>query len=317
MNAIMALLIFVSANLTPQATDMTVVVYGGVVDDLVLHDRRMTEDSKRIYINEGDSSRVIWKGDRVINRVKISPNGMYVAFITEDEIQNAQTLNLVHAFHLMVVERTGKLVKDLEDGVRYSWGPNGSQIVYIRAVRIEEKMGYEPTGTAIYDVQKDMLTNLDFKTYDLDWASFDSLVYYLDYSTGKVKSFNPETRVSAITDYKGICFSPDGEFYYRPNYEGGGFALYSKDNIDLTKMLLKGADINYPSHPQWINAHALLLRNQKISTSGKTTNVIYDPKGNRISRIEGKTVGSVNNRTYIGMLSAGRSIVPKKVPQQY
>jgi hypothetical protein len=308
-----SLLMALNLEPAPAATKSKLAVYGGVEDDIILNGRKGSADAKCLYVVENGKKRVLWKSSKMIVKSIISPNGIYVGFVSEDEIPKGRLVNWTKSFHLHVISLKGKLIKTIEDGIRFSWDASGTRVVVVKGLRIEEGEGFKPVETGIYDLKNDNYDKLDFITYDVSWSASDHLIYYLEYLSGETKTYDPKTMRSVGTDLKGIHLSPDGTFYFKPAYEGGEFALYSRNNDDLTKQFIASTSISHAVQPAWISDHTLLLKNEWDEKTNGRVNVVYDVKTGKSTEVVGKVVGSTNVKAVIAIIGTDGSLKIKNV----
>src|SRR5437867_5667660 len=114
---ILSLILLAAALARGQSNPEPVLIYGGIVDDLIVHHKKATQDAKRIYIIEGKQKKMIWKGDKIVLRPSVSPNGRFIAFILEDRENGSQTLNRTHSYKLNVLDKRGRVVRSMQDAV--------------------------------------------------------------------------------------------------------------------------------------------------------------------------------------------------------
>jgi len=66
------------------------------------------------------------------------------------------------------------------------------------------------------------MKKLDKVAYEINWAEFDNKVYLVTYKRAfnyvrRIFQYDPLTEKMTLTDYQGIDFSPDGEYYFVPS----------------------------------------------------------------------------------------------------
>lgn len=304
-------LFLLSYGLVRAQNTETTLIFGGIVDDVILHGTNETRNAKQIYIVQKGAKRILWQNDYPIQNPSLSPNGKYVAFVSRKE--NARGLS---SLTLKLVNMKGELKLEIEGGVKYSWSYKGDKLAFVKGVPSEEGEGYRPIGAEILDLATESTLNISVKTYDLCWSQFDDQIYYVDYQTGEVRSYDPITGESTSTTFKGIYFSSSGDYYYRPNYEGGGFGLFTKENVDITDRFFEATGAIYPT-ARWIDGFRLLIRDENLKRNHNYINIIYDLRTNKVTKFEGKVIGSSGKRTIIGIVTDDGSVVPKDTRENY
>jgi len=265
----------------------------------VLHGLTETHDAKQLYIVRDTIRQTLWVGGSYVYRASIAPNSKHVAFVST-QVNNDGKQN----YDLLVLDLKGKLVAKADSGIRYSWSPDGNEIVFIKGYNIEMGEGFRPTQTGILNVETKDIQILDFRTYDVHWSSFDSQIYFIDYETGKVKSLDPAKGILRLTSYKGIYLSPDGAFYFKPNYEGGNFGLYTKDNVDITESFLRATGGVYPE-AKWLDESKLLVRDENLKLDNVHRNLVFNVRMNKAIVFEGSIIGTSSNSKYVGIFHNG------------
>ncbi len=304
-----------SCCLSAQTPDKVMTIYGGTVDAFDLHRRTDSQEARAIYRIKNNTKFILWESPLLIRERFVSPDQLHIAVVTEDSLERGAAVNFSHSFHLIVIDSAGNLIRQIDDGLRPSWSPDGKKLAYIKALRIEEGMGYSPTMSCIYELGASKETQLEFKTYDLNWVAADHLVYHIDFRTGRVKTYDPETGTFALSTKRGIYVSPDGNYYFCPNYEGGEFALYSDNDQDITAQLLKSLGIRNVQRAEWVEGHTLLLRNHRGGLHAENRSFLYDPQLGRAWEFKGTIVGPAGTTSTINLILPDGEIMVRSVKE--
>lgn len=116
-----------------------------------------------------------------------------------------------------------------------SWNPDGTAVAYLQAGDDARGTEYRrPERVAVWRVEDDAATSITElgRTWlvDLQWAVFDSSIYVHDLSHADstvVYRVDTEAQRLVPTAYKGIHFSPNGDYCFRPPHDGGPFIVYN------------------------------------------------------------------------------------------
>jgi len=144
-----------------------------------------------------------------------SPTSDVVAAMGTDEAQAA---------HLLVVSPSAGVLADIPDGRRFSWSPDGGKVAYITGPYREGGLEFSPSGLWIMDLETGSARRLDeHGGADVHWARFDGMIYVVGDS---VERYDPMTGSGTETSHRGIYFSPDGDHYFAPSYEGSTSGIF-------------------------------------------------------------------------------------------
>lgn len=186
------------------------------------------------------TSAVVWEAARHFFDLSISANGNWIAF--------REPVDEPDRIALRVISRDGNTVALVEYVERYAWSPDGNQVAYITGESFEGGLGFRDGRGGILDVRSGRSRSIQgsdetaLGVYDVTWASWDNGVYFMVWvRTGNGSGcarYDDTSDTLTITDVSGIYFSPSGEYYYRPDYEGSPFELVRRDtNEDISKRL--------------------------------------------------------------------------------
>lgn len=211
--------------------------------------------------------------------ISFSPDGKFIAAIAShrkdssvlDEDNNPYFTN-----SLFMLDQKGEVVIALPDVQKFSWSPDGSKLAYITGLDYEG-FGFKPTGLWVLEMKSKIIKKLDpVRGYDVNWAQFDNHIYVTDFRV--VYRYSPKSGRRERTNYKGIYFLPDGEYYFRKGREGGSTALYlTRTNEDIT--------------PTFSSSDKILSGNKiKWSSNGKLFMLKCRDRNYRIWNIESRKV---------------------------
>lgn len=181
------------------------------------HETMEKETIYRLVIYKPDNgqytSQEIFSLDQAIYDISWSCDQNYLAFLVagknivpasvgepEDEGQKLVVLNMKH-----------DIVAEIPDARKYVWNPISNQLAAIVGDYIEP--GFRSRHMALLDVSKPSQAIIPYKALDLFWAMHDHRIYFED-SSSTIYVCDPENKSVAPTNFKGICFSPDGRYYY-------------------------------------------------------------------------------------------------------
>ncbi len=123
--------------------------------------------------------------------------------------------------------------------IDHVWRPDSNALVYMMADQPKEtrnfanQIGIYDVNTRtheviIADVQSQYVRPLYLRS--LTWAEFDGQIYVYNVSdTEPVFRLDLDSKRLVLTDYKGIMFSPDGDYYFRHSTEGAPVILYRQE----------------------------------------------------------------------------------------
>lgn len=201
------------------AMGSTVTVVGGF--RYAVQDK--TADKRSLYIlNTGTGEkREIYHSLGAIWDFEMSPDGTYIA--------GSERTSESPEKSLFVITTEGELVLKVTGVYRFSWAPDGGSIAYIVGNYTEDGLGFIPSGVWIYELKQSVARKLPCLGQDLSWAEHDKNLYIWFIERRKpdrVIEYRPDTQQLLETTHEGVDFSPDGKYYYAPQYEGGPFRLF-------------------------------------------------------------------------------------------
>ena len=123
--------------------------------------------------------------------------------------------------------------------IDHVWSPDGNALVYMMADQPRETRNFA-NQIGIYDAKTrtheviiaDVESQYARPLYlrSLTWAEFDGQIYV--YNVSKKESvfrLDLDSKRLVLTDYKGIMFSPDGDYYFKHSTEGDPVVLYRRE----------------------------------------------------------------------------------------
>lgn len=113
--------------------------------------------------------------------------------------------------------------------IDYVWSPDGNTLVYMRADQPRETHNWA-NQIGIYDAKtrtsEMIIADVEFQysrpiyLNSLNWAEFDGQIYvYTTSDEEPVFRLDLDSKQLVLTDYKGIMFSPDGDYYFSHSLE--------------------------------------------------------------------------------------------------
>lgn len=181
------------------------------------------KDARVKYISNRPVDDLSWSFDHAY--VAFQYSGMaYSEFMPPDEIKKRgldPADDVGHA--LVILDRNYKFITEIPDVRRYAWSPSRSNLLAaVTGNNLEEGIGFRAREMIVYDVKTQNQYSIPCQAWDVFWALHDHKVYL---QNSRVTVFDPERLTLAETPYVGICFSPDGSYYYFPSWEGAVFTL--------------------------------------------------------------------------------------------
>lgn len=206
-----------------------------------------SDDAHTLYtetVGAGIGSRtIVQKFEGFVSDIEASPTRSIVAVresIRRENVAPAEANHVSESFddrgshkyyfyidsRLVLVGINGSTLASISHVYRFAWHPNGRQIAYITGAYDEDGVGFNSTGTWIFNLDLNESTKIFNGGYDINWAEWDQNLYIDTYSskqssTARVMRFSPSSGRLAETAHEGIHFSPDGRYYYRASTEGG------------------------------------------------------------------------------------------------
>lgn len=219
--------------------------------------RDKTADKRSLYIlNTGTGEkREIYHSLGAIGEFEMSPDGTYVA--------GSERTSESPEKSLFVITTEGELVLKVTGVYRYSWAPDGGSIAYIVGNYREGGLGFTPSSIWVYQMKESVARKLPCLGHDLSWAERDNCVYVWAIEPGKgdcVYEYSPTDGQAIESTHKGIDFSPDGKYYYAPQYEGGPFRLFLSATDEEITNRVRCVPIDDDFGPSgWLTSSILLV----------------------------------------------------------
>lgn len=271
--------------------------YGGGEYDFTADRNYIKNYHRQVYSRSAATNeRLIYESMFNLESIEGSSDGKYVACI---EVQSGTGSNTKSVSRLLVLRADGQLYFSVDHVYLFKWNSSGDKIAYVTGKLREGGVGFSATDSWILDVKKRKSERLNFKTHDLMWADYDGNLYYLSYETGRVMKYNPRTRHSDSTHFRGIYFSRDGSYYFAKNYDGLEFRLYTRDNQDITKQFSRTLKKDsFEPEPMWLSNNKLIVPRYDLNFTTAWTNEIYNVEKDLVEgRLKGKIL-SINRGNY-------------------
>lgn len=156
--------------------------------------------------------------------IDVSPNDKFVAMLgTTQKFIETKGGSYYESLRLFLINRSRRRILTQDSVCNFAWSPKGDKIAWISGIRIEGKDVPISFGIHIYDFRskqkKQLTTSSDV---DVRWASFDGNIHaQTRMGNPPFVIYDPMTGKQEISQYRGIDFSPNGEFYYL-RYDGEG-----------------------------------------------------------------------------------------------
>lgn len=123
--------------------------------------------------------------------------------------------------------------------IDHVWSPNGNTLVYMMADQPRETHNFA-NQIGIYDAKtrthKVIIADVESQyarplyLRSLNWAEFDGQIYvYTTIKKEAVFRLDLDSKQLVLTSYKGIMFSPDGDYYFQHFLDGGSVVLYRRE----------------------------------------------------------------------------------------
>lgn len=262
-------------------------------------------DSGDLFLRTGLAGveRRLWEGDGNINWVSISPAGDLAAFVhnrimgpKEDPYAWASPgRNVLH-----VVDLEGRFKARVEEVFLYSWSPDGERLVVITGIPSEGGFGSFCGEIEIIDAETGSIFHTGLDGCDLHWAEHDAAIYTRTHigSGGTVIRYFPETDRAEVTPFHGLRFSPTGEYYYEPSWEGIPFELYEASNnteIHLDSKFLNRTDRIW-SPRGWLDAVTLVLPPPNTMDEN---DYLFDVETGEVFVVPGPVLGMVGDSVVV------------------
>ncbi len=215
------------------------------IDSKGIHRLDTTSNEKKVIFNTVGIYQV---------SLSLSPSDTVIALLVTKEgvtLPGEHDYSVLPRNSVIFITPEGKEIAKLEEDVReFSWSPDGEEIAYITGTYYEGGVGFKTTGVYIFDL-KDGSKNQIVKEfthptikdyegggYDLNWAVHDSNIYIqeFDYLGGNYM-YNSKTGRTEKVPYKGVHFSPDGNYYLALPSEDFPRLYVSTNNREITEQV--------------------------------------------------------------------------------
>ncbi|MCH7575089.1 MAG: PD40 domain-containing protein [Candidatus Marinimicrobia bacterium] len=227
----------------------------------------------KLDINTGEESLIFTLRYKRHQYLKIAPNGGLLAF-AEKKSGQFHTAEARHQgrpdvwgkAYIRVISPDGELLHTLEDGLKFAWSPDGNKIAYVTYDLNDADYTYKsPTGLWIYDLETGERRRISRYAQRLKWAEFDNNLYFTQ--SLDVLRYSSESGVIDSTDYAGIDFSPDGQYYFlrydpmishkRQIYDTATNEVFLNERqMQFPQIVARGTIINIVD---WINGRKSIL----------------------------------------------------------
>ena len=199
----------------------------------------------KLDITTGEETLIFEQRYTAQQFLTVAPNNTLVAFSEikpgiyhTAEARHQGRYDVWAEAYIRVISPDGRLLHTLEDGIKYTWSPDGNKIAYVTFDLNDADYTYRsPTGLWIYDLATGERKKIAAYARSLKWAEFDHNLYFTQRSA--VLRYNPDSGVIDATAYLGMGFSPDGEYLFRRTNDGDyQFRLYETgSNRDISERL--------------------------------------------------------------------------------
>lgn len=237
--------------------DRNIVVSEHALGDV--HEPIDTSHAILAYTFGGPAGSSIYSSSDPIYGPKLSGDGKLVAFDT-----GPQSSPL-----LRVIDLKGRVVGEAHiQAGWYLWHPTKPLLA------VRKDIGEHAAGIWIYDVNKGSLSEVIDGNPRFGWGTWDGRLY-LQSDFGKVVAYDPESGETVPTDYHGVNFSNDGQYYFY-YYVGDPLRLFERmTNTDLTDKwpILATHCI---SGWEWLGGHVLALYALSPHGSKYPSNYVFD-----------------------------------------
>jgi len=187
---------------------------------------------------------------------KTAPSGGIIAIMSSSSSE-MHLGGLGYALRkLVLVDSSGSPLTAIENVLAYTWSPSGDSLAYIRgfdygAHEIKPSGVWVVSSKAPYSQERISQQ----KASDISWALHSGKIYT---SWGEVvHEVDLIKKTTKTVPFKGICFSPNGAFVFKPNYEGEGFEVY--ETASNKRIMLNGIDETVANTYLWLKNSTLLI----------------------------------------------------------
>ena len=314
--------------------DADTLVYGG---SYLWARTQNPDDVHTLYVERlsTHARELLHRSEGGMSDIQAAPKGSLVAVLTEVLEANVgpqrasyvgrrvnEKGEVVESYYfeeskLILLDVDGMVVGSVTGVRRYAWDPTGTRVAYITGDYREEGIGFEPTGTWIYDVSSKQAQRIHSGGRDVQWAGWDGNVYVYDPSNqndskSKVFRYDNQTGELAPSARKGIYFSPDGSYYYAAGYGGADLRVFKTLDDEPVRV-----DLSTPSDPKrvahyaagWLDDATLIVPPAAASDAG---DYLYDIKTGGIRSIAGRVLPQ-KSRSNRALVQQGASVVERSL----
>ncbi|MBI1807318.1 MAG: hypothetical protein HYR76_09745 [Ignavibacteria bacterium] len=173
---------------------------------------------------------------------QISPKGTYISFWGTDKkdvVMFHGSKGWSEELKLQLFSVNGKRIKSFDLPVGGTvWFPNEEKILYVE-VPYAEMANPENKTFWILDIKSGDRIKIPDKGSDFTFAKFDNNIYYFSSEKHKVVRYNVRKKKLEETEYNGVDFSNNGEYYFYQSPESDDIKIYeTKTNTDITATIL-------------------------------------------------------------------------------
>lgn len=220
---------------------------------------REVGDYRSLYVYEvgKDSSRKFYQtpDDYSFMDFKVSPTGNYVGLV-EFNGEHMRPEDLGYALqNLVILDVHGKVLAKVKQVLDFAWSPSSDSIAFIRG-RDYGGMELKPEGVWLLELKNRFRETMMMpdSAAEISWAIHNGKVYV---RWRYIHEIDLRSKTIRRTDFNGMYFSPDGRFYYKPNYEGVGFALFeTRSNRNITPRMIEREKVNFE---KWLSNTELVV----------------------------------------------------------
>ena len=191
--------------------------------------------------------------------------------------------------------------------IDHVWSPDGNTLVYMMADQPRETHNFA-NQIGIYDAKTrtheviiaDVESQYGRPLYlrSLNWAEFDDQIYVSStLKKERVFRLDLDSKQLVLTDYKGIMFSPDGDYYFNLSTEGEPIVVYRRETNDV----IWDSESAFPWftgfiawHKNQQNETELYLRNSRsvavVNCTSEEVNLIPAPRRGAKPRFENGSI---------------------------
>lgn len=311
------------------------IVYGGRA---YAQRTRTFDDSYMLFkrARTDETGEMLLRAEGVLSDINSSPRGDRIGVIEklwEENVEKERanfipsvvgkdgTLSESYHFEesrLLLLELDGKVVDSISAVRRYAWSPSGTQLVYISGKYTEDGIGFETTGTWLYDLQSGESNRIYSGGYDVAWALWDENIYIHNpgresFPDASVLRYDVSRREVQATPHHGIYFSPNGSYYYDPPYEGGIVRVFdarSDERLPAADLLIRDPfGVYEPTNVSgWLDDNTLVLPSPIPRDLG---DYVYDLTTRTLQQTAGRLISAIPGRNAQVLVLEGETVVEK------